>query len=212
MEVLASEEREISVLVDPERLTAAKLTIDQVADALKATNQVNSVGRLPKDYRQYLVLATAELTNLDEVRDVVVAFKEQTPIYVRDLAEVREGVLDKTTLVSGDGKPAALVSVSRQIRGNIIDVVDGARAAIESHTLVAAADGSLEGRLRPGGVREVGGRERARRDPHRRVPGRPRPDLLPARLAGHLHRGHLAPAHADRHLLGPAPDRGDRST
>ncbi len=134
VEVLASEEREISVLVDPQRLSAAKLTIDQVADALKATNQVNSVGRLAKDYRQYLVLATAELTNLDQVRDVVVAFKEQTPIYVRDLAEVREGVLDKTTLVSGDGKPAALVSVSRQIRGNIIDVVDGARAAIESHT------------------------------------------------------------------------------
>jgi CzcA family heavy metal efflux pump len=134
VEVLASEEREISVLVDPQRLSAAKLTVDQVAEALKTTNQVNSVGRLAKDYRQYLVLATAELTNLDQVRDVVVAFKNETPIYVRDLAEVREGVVDRTTLVSGDGKPAALVSVSRQIRGNIIDVVDGARAAIESYT------------------------------------------------------------------------------
>ena len=40
VEVLASEEREISVIVDPARLNAAKLTIDQVADALKATNQV----------------------------------------------------------------------------------------------------------------------------------------------------------------------------
>ncbi len=44
-----------------ERLNAAKLTLDQVAEALEATNQVTSVGRLPKDYRQYLVLATAEL-------------------------------------------------------------------------------------------------------------------------------------------------------
>jgi CzcA family heavy metal efflux pump len=133
VEVLASEEREISVIVDPERLSAAKLTIDQVADALAATNQVNSVGRLPKDYRQYLVLATAELTNLEDVRNVVVAFRQQAPVYVRDLAEVREGVLDKTTLVSGDGQPAALVSVARQIHGNIIDVVDGARAAIEGY-------------------------------------------------------------------------------
>jgi len=133
VEVLASEEREISVLVDPERLSAAKLTIDQVADALAATNQVNSVGRLAKDYRQYLVLATAELTSLEDVRNVVVAFRQQAPVYVRDLAEVREGVLDKTTLVSGDGQPAALVSVARQIHGNIIDVVDGARAAIEGY-------------------------------------------------------------------------------
>ncbi|MBP1635766.1 MAG: czcA 2 [Acidobacteria bacterium] len=134
VEVLASEEREISVLVDPQRLSAAKITVDQVAEALRATNQVNSVGRLAKDYRQYLLLATAELANLDQVRNVVVAFRNETPIYVRDLAEVREGVLDPTTLVSGDGKPAALVSVSRQIRGNIIDVVDGARAAIEGYT------------------------------------------------------------------------------
>jgi CzcA family heavy metal efflux pump len=131
VEVLASEEREISVLVDPERLGAARLSIDQVAEALKATNQVTSVGRLARDYRQYLVLATAELTSLDDVRNVVIAFRQQTPVYVRDVAEVREGVLDRTTLVSGDGQPAALVSVARQIRGNIIDVVDGTRAAIE---------------------------------------------------------------------------------
>ncbi len=131
VEVLASEEREISVLVDPERLSAVKVSLDQVAEALDATNQVNSVARLAKDYRQYLVLATAELTSLDDVRNVVVAFRQQSPVYVRDVAEVREGVLDKTTLVSGDGQPAALVSVARQIRGNIIDVVDGARAAIE---------------------------------------------------------------------------------
>lgn len=133
VEVLASEEREISVLVDPERLSAAKLTIDQVAAALAATNQVNSVGRLAKDYRQYLVLATAELISLDDVRNVVVAFRQQTPVYLRDVAEVREGVIDKTTLVSGDGQPAALVSVARQIHGNIIDVVDGARSAIEGY-------------------------------------------------------------------------------
>ena len=134
VEVLASEEREISVIVDPERLNAAKLSIDQVAEALKATNQVNSVGRLAKDYRQYLVLATAELKSLDDVRNVVVAFRQQSPVYVRDVAEVREGVTDRTLLVSGDGQPAALVSVARQIHGNIIDVVDGARAAIQGYS------------------------------------------------------------------------------
>ena len=78
------------------------------------------MGRLPKDYRQYLVLATAELTSIDDVRRVVVAFRQGTPLYVGDLAEVREGVVDRVTLVSGNGQPAALVNVARQIRGNIL--------------------------------------------------------------------------------------------
>jgi CzcA family heavy metal efflux pump len=133
VEVLASEEREISVLVDPERLNAARVTIDQVADALRTTNQVVSVGRLAKDYRQYLVLTTAELTGVDDVRKVVVAFRQQTPIYLGDLAEVRDGVVDRTTLITGNGKPAALVNVARQIRGNILEVADGVMAALREY-------------------------------------------------------------------------------
>jgi len=133
VEVLASEEREISVIVDPARLNAAKLTIDQVAEALRATNVVTAVGRLPKDYLQYLVLSTAELTGLEDVRKVVVAFREQAPVYVGDVAEVREGVIDHTTLISGGGKPAAVVSVARQIRGNILAVVDGAKTALSGY-------------------------------------------------------------------------------
>src|SRR3954470_3963311 len=125
VDVSASDEREVSVIVDPNKLNAAKLTLDNVAQALTTTNQITSVGRLPKDYQQYLVLATGELTSLDEVKHVVVAFRNQTPVYVGDIAEVREGVVDRTTLITGSGQPAAVISVARQIRGNIVAIADG---------------------------------------------------------------------------------------
>jgi CzcA family heavy metal efflux pump len=122
VEVAATDEREVSVLVDPERLNAARLTLDQVSEALRKQNQITSVGRLPKDYQQYLVLATGELTSLDDVRNTVVAFRGQTPVYIKDIADVREGVVDRTTLITGNGEPAAVVSVARQIGGNILDI------------------------------------------------------------------------------------------
>jgi CzcA family heavy metal efflux pump len=133
VEVLASQEREISVIVDPDRLAAARATLAQVVDALRATNRVVSAGRLPKDYRQYLVLATAELTSVEDVEKVVVAFRQDTPLYVADVAEVREGVVDPVTLVSGNGRPAALVNVARQIHGNVLDVAEGAWAALRDY-------------------------------------------------------------------------------
>jgi CzcA family heavy metal efflux pump len=132
-DVAASEEREVSVIVDPNRLNAVKLTLDDVAKALTNANQVTSVGRLPKDYQQYLVLATGELTSLDDVRRVVVAFRNQTPVYVGDLADVREGVVDRTTLITGNGQPAAVISVARQIRGNIIDIADGVEQTLREN-------------------------------------------------------------------------------
>jgi len=124
VDVFASDEREVSVVVDPNRLNAAKLTIDQVVQALKSTNQIASVGRLPKDYQQFLVLATGELASLNDIRHVVVAFRQQTPIYVGDIADVREGVVDRTTLITGSGQPAAVLSIARQIGGNIVDIAD----------------------------------------------------------------------------------------
>ena len=130
VDVSATDEREVSVIVDPEKLNAAKLTLDNVAQALTTTNQITSVGRLPKDYQQYLVLATGELTTLDDVRRVVVAFRNQTPIYVGDVADVREGVVDRTTLITGNGQPAAVISVARQIRGNLLTIADGVAATL----------------------------------------------------------------------------------
>jgi multidrug efflux pump subunit AcrB len=133
VDVVATDEREVSVIVDPNKLNAAKLTLDQVSQALKNTNQITSVGRLPKDYQQYLVLATGELTNLDNVRNVVIAFRQQVPVYVRDVADVREGVVDRTTLVTGSGQPAAVVSVARQIRGNILAIAQGVEATLKEN-------------------------------------------------------------------------------
>src|SRR3989442_10901193 len=133
VDVSATDEREFSVIVDPNKLNAVKLTIDQVSGALKTTNQVTSVGRLPKDYQQYLVLATGELKSLDDIRHVVVAFRQQTPVYVGDVAEVREGVVDRTTLITGNGLPAANINVARQIRGNILNIANGVEQALRDN-------------------------------------------------------------------------------
>ena len=133
VDVSATDEREVSVIVDPNKLNAAKLTIDQVAQALKNANQITSVGRLPKDYQQFLVLATGELTNLDAIGGTVVAFRQQSPVYLRDIAEVREGVVDRTTLITGNGQPAAVVNVARQIRGNILAIAQGVEQTLRDN-------------------------------------------------------------------------------
>jgi CzcA family heavy metal efflux pump len=142
VDVISSEEREVSVIVDPERLAARKLSLEQVEDALKKANQVTSVGRLPKDYQQFLVLSTSELKSLDDVKRVVIAFREQTPVYVGEVAEVREGVVDRTTLVTGNGEPAAVVTIARQIGGNVVAIADGVERTLREQA------GSLPAGLR----------------------------------------------------------------
>lgn len=124
VEVQASQTREVSVVVDPQKLLAHRLSLVDVADRLRATNGVTSVGRLDKDYSRYLVLATGQYKDLDDIRNTVIAVEDQSPIRLRDVAEVREGVEDPTLLVYGNGQPGALISIARQIGGNILQVAD----------------------------------------------------------------------------------------
>jgi CzcA family heavy metal efflux pump len=122
IEVQATDTREVSVVVDPQKMLAHRLSLVDIATEIRDTNQVTSVGRLAKDYQQYLVLTTSQFTNLDDIRGTVVAVDNGTPLRVRDLADVSFGTSDPTTLVTGNGQPAALLNISRQIGGNILEM------------------------------------------------------------------------------------------
>jgi CzcA family heavy metal efflux pump len=118
--VQATDVREVSVIVDPQKMLSHHLTLVEIANELRDTNQITSVGRLAKDYSQYLVLTTSQFVNLEDIRNTAVAIDNGTPIRVRDLAEVRYGVADPRMLITGNGKPAALINIARQISGNIL--------------------------------------------------------------------------------------------
>ncbi len=132
VEIQASEKREVSVIVDPEKMLAHRVSLLDIAERLRATNDVASVGRLDKDYSRYLVLATGQYASLEDIRNTVVAVENQTPIRLRDVAEVRDGVEDPRILVYADSQPGALISVSRQIGGNILQVADDVKTLADN--------------------------------------------------------------------------------
>ncbi|HEX4076756.1 MAG TPA: efflux RND transporter permease subunit [Candidatus Acidoferrales bacterium] len=122
VEVQATDTREVSVVVDPEKMLAHRLSLTDIANQLAATNDVTSVGKLPKDYLQYLVLDDDQFKNLDDIRNASVAIQDQVPVRLRDIATVDYGVEDPVMLITGNGKPAALINISRQIGGDILQI------------------------------------------------------------------------------------------
>jgi CzcA family heavy metal efflux pump len=122
VEVQASNTREISVIVDPQKVLAHRLSLPDVADRLRATNGITSVGRLDKNYLQYLVLTSGQFTSLDQMKNTVIGTEGTTPIRLVDIAQVDYGVADPTTLIYGNGVPAAIVNVTRQVGGSIVEI------------------------------------------------------------------------------------------
>lgn len=124
VEVNATDTREISVIIDPQKATAQRVSLPEIADRLRATNNVVSVGRLDQNYQQFLVLTNSQFRSLDDVGNTVISGEATNPVRLRDVATIQQGAADRRTLVTGNGKPAAVINVTRQLGGNITAVSD----------------------------------------------------------------------------------------
>src|SRR5437667_164249 len=91
-----------------------------LADAIRRAVTVQAVGRVAQDYRQYLIVTDQEAHGPEDIGNVVIA----NGLRVRDVASVRVGTEDHVRIVAGDGRPAALINVARQVEGNTLEVAD----------------------------------------------------------------------------------------
>jgi CzcA family heavy metal efflux pump len=125
IEVAASDTREIEVVADPGRLLAAGLTVDDVATALRAANRLAPVGRYAAGGLEHLVLASGLWGSAAEIARTPVAVRNGATIRVADVAQVYPGSPDRTALITGNGRDAAVVSVSQQPGASILGVKAG---------------------------------------------------------------------------------------
>jgi multidrug efflux pump subunit AcrB len=123
--VQASDTREIEVIVDPTRLTASGVTVDDVAAALKGQNLLAPVGHYPENGIQHLVLASGLWTSANQIGDTPVIVKNGSTVRVSDLATVTPGSPDRLSLIAGKGGTAVAITVSQQIDANVLAVRKG---------------------------------------------------------------------------------------
>ena len=83
--------KEYQTLVDPQKLRYYSLSINDVYEALRRNNENAGGGILPQHDEQYLIRSTGLIRNLDDIRNVVLRESAGTPVYIRDVAEVRIG-------------------------------------------------------------------------------------------------------------------------
>lgn len=130
IEVLASDSREVEVVLDPAKLAAARLTVTDVAEALRAQNVVRPVGRFEEGGQQHLALASGLWRGLDDIAAAPLRVAGGTTVRVRDVGQVLPGAPDRTALVTGNGRDAVSISVSQQIGANILAVTRGVDEAL----------------------------------------------------------------------------------
>ncbi len=140
VDVLGGDVAEYQILVDPARLQATGLAVQDLANALAANNVLTSVGRLEDRHRLYLTLADNRLRSREDIGHTLLKSGPRGAIELSDVAEIRTGPAQNWTRVVADGRDAVLVNI-RQSRGaNAPGLTRAVRERLAEHAAEFPAD------------------------------------------------------------------------
>jgi hydrophobic/amphiphilic exporter-1 (mainly G- bacteria), HAE1 family len=129
--VLGGREEELQLYIDPEKLAARNLTINQVRLALRAQNEDTSAGDFSEGKRRYVVRTLGQFRSPEQVENAIVARREGGPVYVHDIGRVVEGFKKPDGFVNRFGTTCIAINAQRAVGANVLDVMTGLRQSIQ---------------------------------------------------------------------------------
>lgn len=124
---------QIKVDVDMNRLQAYGLDINTIVSTLAIENQNLAGGETYEGVYKYTLRTTGEFKTVSDIGTVVVALKENnTPVRLRDIANIYEGYDEDMDIVKVNGTPAVSVSISKESGANTVGVSDGIKKQLDT--------------------------------------------------------------------------------
>ncbi len=117
------DEMQFQVLINPNQLIKYGLSLKNVMETIAANNRQVGGQYLNVGQEQYLVRGLGLVANVRDIGGIVLATREGTPVYVRDVAQIKEGASLRSGAVTKDGKEVVLGMALQRLGENAKNVV-----------------------------------------------------------------------------------------
>ena len=114
----------VRIQVNPQALTAYGLSIDDVRTAIGNANSHQAKGNFDGPTRASTIDANSQLRSADEYRDLVIAYRNNAPIRLADVASTVDAAENVRLAAWADRTPAVILNIQRQPGANVIAVAD----------------------------------------------------------------------------------------
>ena len=131
VDLIGGLDREVQINVDPRALRSYGLALNDVVEAVRDENVSIPGGDLDLGDLSFAVRVPGEVEDPEAVRDFVVSARGGSPVFIRDLAEVRYGFADRDSYARIGGEPSVALTIQKRQGANIIDVVDAAKLIVD---------------------------------------------------------------------------------
>ncbi|MHC4555421.1 MAG: efflux RND transporter permease subunit [Planctomycetota bacterium] len=109
--------RQYHIVVDPAKLIKFGVELNDILEAVSVNNSNAAAGFIVKDFEQINVVSRALLKNTDDINNIVVKSVDGTPVYIRDMAEIKMAPSVQTGGASKAGRGPVVVGMAIMLKG-----------------------------------------------------------------------------------------------
>ncbi|MGV8838037.1 multidrug efflux RND transporter permease subunit [Cellvibrio sp.] len=129
----------IRIKVNPNALANTQMSLEQVRNAIVAANTNQPKGSFDGAQRSTMLDANDQMRSVEEYRDLLISWRDGSPLRLGDLATVENGAEDRFLAAWANDQPAVLINIQRQPGANVIDVADSVQALLPQLTATLPA-------------------------------------------------------------------------
>jgi HAE1 family hydrophobic/amphiphilic exporter-1 len=123
--------RQILVELSREKTSALGLSVDRIINLLTVENQNMPLGEVYEGDLAYMLRSPGQFTSLEEIGNLVVMTRNGVPVYMRDIAVIRDGAEDVRSVIRVNGKPGVRLSINKQSGENTVEVSAALKREVE---------------------------------------------------------------------------------
>ena len=123
--------RQFQVQLDPERLSARGITLDQIEHAVEGANINDAGGFVTEGSMEWTVRAVGRVKNIKDIRNTVVAVKGKTPVMLGDVSDIREAPAIRRGIAHRLKGEVVSCRVTKQFGADTVTVAEGIRQALD---------------------------------------------------------------------------------
>jgi len=140
VQIVGGSQREIHVLVDPDRMRAFNVTVADVANAVRQQNMELPGGRVDEGAREVTVRTLGRITDLADFNDLAIATRGSYVVKLSDIGRVEDSSEEQRTEARLNGQPAVTLVVSKQSGQNTVAVADAVKQRLAEITSTLPSD------------------------------------------------------------------------
>lgn len=115
--------RRINILFDKDKIEGFNLSLHRINQTLAAENLNVPAGRIKAGLKDYFVRIPARYQSMQQIKDTVIGYFNKHPVYLKDVAEVKDGFESVDMLGWGDGVKGVVVTIQKQTGKNTINII-----------------------------------------------------------------------------------------